>query len=271
MSSFMETIDTKRDFRSVLQSALVTRCERNPRYSLRAFAQNLGVSHATLSHILAGRRPLTEKAIRKLGTALGMNPSEIVAFVSKNRAHSEKALPGPRGYQDLTIDTFAAISEWYHDAIMELSHLPSFKADPKWIARVLGITVSEVNIAVDRLQRLELLKVTPEGEWLDLSKNNSTPLAPDFATSAMRKYQKKILELSMNALEEVPKSDREHVSNMIAVQKGDLLEVKKKIDRFRWRLTAFLQRKAANPNEVYQLAISFFPITKSVSKNEEKS
>ena len=66
----------------------------------------------------------------------------------------------------------------------------------------------------------------------------------------------------MIALDEIPKAEREHVSNTIAIQKCDVVEVKKKIHSFRFRLSQYLQRKDVNPDEVYQLAISFFPITK---------
>lgn len=256
-----ENLKSKTSFRKLLQQELLKRCEKNPRYSLRAFAKTLQVSHATLSHLIAGRRPLTSKMIQALGKSLNLSFEDLKLYMD-NVSELKNQQPETSTYHELTADTFTVISEWYYDAIAELTHLKSFKGDIKWIAKVLGISVTEVNIAVERLQRLELLEITKAGKWIDLSKNNSTALDPDFTTAALKKYQKKILELSAIALDEIPKSEREHVSNTIAIQKSDVVEVKKKINSFRFRLSQYLQRKDVNPNEVYQLAISFFPITK---------
>lgn len=271
---------TPKDFRRLLQAELIKRCERNSRYSLRAFAQSLQISHATLSHILASRRPLTKSIILKLGNQLGLSPTELNAYVEATPSVQKKKVAqapvptqakGMDHYQEITIDTFLVISEWYHDAIAELTHLENFVPDSKWIAKVLGITVTEVNMAVERLERLELLEIKEDGSWIDLSKDNSTCLDPNFTTSALKKYQKKVLELSTVALMEAAKSEREHVSNMVAIQPEDLPEVKNRINEFRSNLMAFLQRKGVKPKEVYQLAISFFPITKKTKLKETQT
>ena len=46
-------------------------------------------------------------------------------------------------YQQLQMDTFRVISDWYHFGILELTYLKSFKSDPRWIAKALGITEIE--------------------------------------------------------------------------------------------------------------------------------
>jgi transcriptional regulator with XRE-family HTH domain len=247
------------NFRSFLKQELMKRCERNSRYSLRAFARSLDISHATLSHILAGRRKLTSKMIKRIGHTLGMDPAELASYVAESAAGAGQR--GLDGYPEMNLDTFSVISEWYHDAIMELTHLKNFQDDPRWIARVLGVTVSEVNLAVERLQKLNLLEIK-NGKWRDLSPCNTTPLDPSFTATALKKYQKKILSLSTAAIGDVAKIDREHVSNMLSIQKSDLPEVRKRITKFRSQLAAFLQKKNKTPNEVYQLSVSFFPLTK---------
>ena len=54
----------------------------------------------------------------------------------------------------MSIDKFSVISEWYHYAILELTYVSGFKADYKWIARKLSITVEEAKVAIERLIRL---------------------------------------------------------------------------------------------------------------------
>jgi len=52
------------------------RKEKNPRYSLRAFARSLGVSSGQLSEILSGKRPLSHKLARRISIALALTDEE---------------------------------------------------------------------------------------------------------------------------------------------------------------------------------------------------
>lgn len=70
----------QRDFRLFLQEEFERRCKRNPRYSLRAFAQSLSLHHGTLSQVLRGTRPLTAKAQMKIARSLGFGPAEMSNF-----------------------------------------------------------------------------------------------------------------------------------------------------------------------------------------------
>jgi uncharacterized protein (TIGR02147 family) len=265
------------EFRLLLQRELVARVERNPKYSLRAFARDLGVTAPVLSHLLSGKRSLNEKVIMKLGLAMAMDPSELQLHLRRARETSTStgtsaAAEGKDAhFSTLTLDVFNSISDWYHDAILELTRVSGFRDNRQWIARVLGISVAEVNTAVERLVRLDLLKIDKNGTWVDLSKNNSTHISADFTSAALRKYQEKILELSAQALKTVDKSYRDHTSVMLAIDTSDLEEVKAKIAHFRRNLTRFLERKDVQPDQVYQLAVSFFPLTKIESNKTGES
>jgi transcriptional regulator with XRE-family HTH domain len=52
------------------------RKDKNPRYSLRAFARSLGVSSGQLSEILSGKRPLSHKLARRVSIALALTENE---------------------------------------------------------------------------------------------------------------------------------------------------------------------------------------------------
>lgn len=254
-----QTTFAKKDFRLYLQSELADRCQRNPRYSLRAFAKTLEINHASLSQILRGKRKLTKSTVVKFSQALGLSPVELSQFEINNNKL-------PIKFQQLSIDSFIAISDWYHDAILELTRLPYFKPDTSWIALVLGISVNEVNAAVDRLKRLDLLKVDEQGMWFDISGDNTNDYIGDFTNSALKKYQKQILEKALIALDEVPRDLRDHTSIMFTINKSDLKEAKKKIKEFRNEMNAFFKRNKKSSDEVYQLAVSLFPITKTDRK-----
>ena len=143
-------------FRRNLQEELLKRCKANPRYSLRGFAQSLDVAPSALSSIMNRKRPLSQKMKLRLGFALGLKSEDIL---SDKAPTAEK-----RNYRQINLDTLSFISEWYYDAILELINLPRFKPSRKTIAAKLGLTQSEANIAVEKLERLGLIKIEKPGK-----------------------------------------------------------------------------------------------------------
>lgn len=261
------------DFRLYLQRELLNRCKRNPRYSIRSFAAALKTDHSSLSQILRGTRKITSTMVVRLGKALGLGPHEIAPFL-RALSPERQLLGGATGtgavaleFRDLSLDTFIAISDWYHDAILELTRLRHFKPDPRWIAHVLGITVSEVRAASERLIRLGLLEIGKDGKWRDASGDNLAYPAGDFADVAFRKLQKQILGRSLEAIDAFPLSARDHGSMCMAIRASDLPAAKKRMRAFREDLCRFLQRPGGPPDRLYQLATSLFPLT-SAPKNE---
>jgi transcriptional regulator with XRE-family HTH domain len=63
-------------FIDVLNADLSKRKQKNPRYSLRAYARFLGLDPSTLSRILAGKQPPSITVVRKLLRKLGLSPLE---------------------------------------------------------------------------------------------------------------------------------------------------------------------------------------------------
>ncbi len=242
------------DFRLFLQEELLKRIRKNPNYSLRSFARHLKIHHGTLSQILRGQRPLTESTQKKLIQTLGLGPDAVNLFAPP------QGTTAAANYAQVSIDAFHSISDWTYDAIIELIRIPGFQPNTQWIATRFGLSVHEVQIAVERLVRLELLEITADNRWIDLSENNTNIVETDFTSVALKNYQKTLLEKSIATVDQVEKSKRDHTSVVLACSSEDLLEVKAKIKTFRRELTAFLQRKGQNPNSVYAIQVSFFPL-----------
>ena len=232
----------------------------------RAFAQHLGISHATLSSLISGKRKITKTAMLKLAKALHMSPADIARFeTSASDTKSEKQ--NSASYFMIQQDAFAAMSEWYYDAILELSLIPRFKLEPAVIAKSIGITPLKAKIALETLERLELLTKDSKGQYKLTHQNSINILDTDFTSVANRKYQKSVLETSLEALESVERKKRDHTSTTIAIHMKDLEQAKSLIQKFRHDLNAFLQRDGAKAEEVYQLQVSFFPLSNNL--NEE--
>jgi transcriptional regulator with XRE-family HTH domain len=118
-------------FRGLLQSELARRAARNQRYSLRAFARQLQVDHATLSQWLRGRRTITPRTVALLAPRLAASAGTPPDF-----------------------------------AILALTRAADFQPDSRWLARVLGVCVDDVNVALQRLLRLGLLHMMTRSAWV---------------------------------------------------------------------------------------------------------
>ncbi len=254
-----EAINTT-SFRLYLQNELLTRCNKNPKYSLRSFARALEINPSSLSRILRNKRTISNNIKYKLGKRLGLSPIELSNFKEgKYDSNYENNNSIENNFNQLTIDTFIAISDWYHLAILELVKLKNFKPNNRFIAKAFDITVNEVNAAVERLIRLDLLKIEKDGKWIN-TKGSNTTVDDDLTHSAYRKYLKQILGLAIKALEEVPVNLRDQSSMTMSINTNRLPEAIEMITKFRRRLCKFLEEDKEK-DEVYQLAISLYPLT----------
>ena len=123
-----------------LRREYARRTQRNPRYSLRAFARGLGVDHATLSQWFRNVRPMTPRAIETVGWKLGRAPRELRA-----------------AFDAAALD---ATSRRILDAVSSGTRLTT----PE-LARDLGVSIDGINIALQRLLRRGLLQMDACGTW----------------------------------------------------------------------------------------------------------
>jgi transcriptional regulator with XRE-family HTH domain len=250
-----ELTDTSGAFLGYVEKQLLVRCRKNPRYSLRAFARSIGLSHATLSSLLRGRRKLTSKTRDRIAKALGMTPADALIIRTEPK----------KGYTDLAPELFASIAEWYHDAILELSRLESFRGDPSWIARRLGITAVEARTALKRLEKLGLLIRSGDGKW-SLGLGDSTNILElGYSDAAARQLQKSLLEKAALAIDEISPQARDNTSLTLAIRGSDLPELRKAIQRFRRELDSLAGQSGRKPDQVYQLVVGFYPLTQAES------
>src|SRR4051812_6874500 len=67
-------------YRSLIKEVLAERTSRNPSYSLRAMAGQLGFAHSTLSEVMKGSANLSRASARKLASRLGLGQTETEYF-----------------------------------------------------------------------------------------------------------------------------------------------------------------------------------------------
>lgn len=253
----------KSDFQGYLRSELIRRCRSNPRYSLRAFAKNLGMDNSTLSKIINGKRPVGEKTIRSISEKLGLREKEITKFIGSADFDKKFAMAE---YEILSDDIAAFISDWYYYGILELIRVDDFKFSNKSISKALGISVHEAKDAIERLVRLNLIAV--DGETVtDLTSGRSTNISSQASSFARRNQQKQILQKAIDAIDDVSVDLRNNTSMTFAIDSSKLQEAGEAIQKFRRQMGHLLSRDEKR-DQVYNLAIALYPISKI--KREEQ-
>lgn len=252
----------KREFRLYLQDELTARCARNPNYSLRSFAKFLEISPSALSAMLHGKRPITHKMKIRLGLKLGLKLQELENLKSNphGNSHIEATKEDHPNFHHLTLDTFSVISEPYHYTLLELMKTKDFKWDNRWISQRIKVTISEVNIAIERLERLGLLERNEKGELIDSTEGFSTDIQEGLSSQAQRHFQQKSLQHAMNSIETIPLDFRDNTSITMAIHKKDISKAKQMLKNFRRKFCEQLESHE-DLDEVYQLTLSFVPLT----------
>jgi hypothetical protein len=124
-------------FRDRLNAELSRRWQRNPRYSLRAFARDLATDHATLSQILRKQRPLSARMVPALGNRLKLDQATVSDCCARQNA----------------------------EAVLRMLRSGKARRDTRWIAMRTGISVDAVNAALHWLLSNGVLKMTSTQRW----------------------------------------------------------------------------------------------------------
>ncbi len=122
---------------TVLRAELERRQASNARYSLRSFARDLSVDHSTLSQILRGRRRLTGRKVRAFGRRLRLSATDIAELCALEN----------------------------ESAVLAALDRPTFRADSRWVASMVGIPIDEVNVTLQRLLRKGIVTMTARARW----------------------------------------------------------------------------------------------------------
>lgn len=261
------------DYRQILKAELDNRCEQNPRYSLRAFARDLELSPSRLSEILNYKQGVSRKAAEKIAINLGYRENEIMYFcdlVSVRHARSvrekqdahlrllkkEVESKENKTFQ-LQIDAFRIISDWYHIGILELMKMRTFKPDAKWISRRLSVSPIQIELAIDRLIRVGLLKKNTTGHLEALENDGWIP--GGIPSESIRKFHKQLLSKALEAISTQPVNQRYFQTHLLALDKEDVPEASKEIEQFQHRFCERFQ-KGDRKDKVYCVAMQLFKI-----------
>ncbi len=200
-------------FRDRLRRELARRCTCNPRYSLRAFANYLGIDHATLSQLLRGKREFTASSIRRLAQRLGLGTEDVGRYVEAQ----QRPAPAASNVRTLADDAARVLGDWLPFAVLELTRLAEFRPDVRWVARMLGVEPDAVKVALQHLVRLGFLQMTTPDRWVDLT-SGAVHREEDFGLAVLLRLAARSRELQIASARNAPAAARLHGSATLALR-----------------------------------------------------
>lgn len=244
-----------------------SRRSRNPHYSLRAFARDLGMPASKLSQNLRGLCGISVAKAEKIAAKLQLRDDEKQLFLAlvesqhaRSRVARQQALRSLQKIREekineISLEKFSTIRDWYHMAILEMTEIKGFQPDFTWIAEKLGLPADLVKEAVHRLQNLELLRIE-DGKWIPSELD--TELPGGVPSRTIREHHKQILTKAIVAVDGVGVEKREYSSMTFAVDESMLNEMKAHVREFQRKVARMSQQ--GEKNSVYVLSVQLFPI-----------
>ena len=255
---------------------LAVKAESKGKYSYLQFAEDLGFAATNVIHqLITGHRPLTEKTAKRIASGLGLLNDERRYFLGLVKLRSVKT-PGARDAEleklvqikkdqvptALEKDTLSYYSKWYHCVIREMTRLPSFQSDPKWICERIypRIRPEEAKQSLRILQRLQMIRFD-DAEGRHLPTTQTVTTGHEAYGMALMGYHSRMIEIAHHALANFEPEERDISVVTMALKRNHIHRLKSMIHQFQMQLLA--EDSACEiPEEVFQINIQLFPFTR---------
>lgn len=276
-----------RDYRLYLRDTYKCRKDAEYGFSYRSFARSAGFSAPNyLKLVTDGQRNLTPEMAQRFAAALGLRGEsadyfcDLVAFnqaaTAPERERWYQRLRRYRRYKEVfRLDAAHAAyhSAWYIPAVRELVACSGFREEPHWIARALqpNISAAMAERALKVLLELGLVNRDGEGRLIQsdplLSTGDDAPLGHHIAT-----YHRAMLERAAEALDNVPRDQREIASLTLNLNAEQARALKQRLYEFRQELlqTFTEPSDAGVPDRVVQVNFQMFPLTRESEKDPQR-
>lgn len=245
------------NYRDILRIEFQSRKARNQYYSLRAFAQSLGIGSGALSEILKGKRNLGINKARSIVDKLNFDESEKERFLNlvqdiKPQTKTSKGIDT----RELSAEIFEIVSSADCMSILALADLDNFRLDIEWISLKLGIKQKDVAHALILMREVGLLEVINGVEQIC----EDFVFSPDGIPSrAIKNYHHQMLDKASDSLEEQMMERRDISGISFAVDLDDVAKLKKDILSFQKRMIK--KYSVGKKEEVYHLEMALFALS----------
>lgn len=240
----------------ILRPHFLARVAKNPKYSLRAFARDLGVSPAFLSMLFSGKKSLSVARAMEFQNRLKLGPAEAARLRKTQNRLREKVISSHVQK--------SLLRQWFYIALLELATCEDFVDGPLWAASRLGLPPFQAEQALQLLKESGFL-ILKDGKWVKC--DDFLKVATQLTSAELRAYhigflEKAIEQLSLSSVEAVSKRSIHSIT--FGFDPSRVEEARQLIEEFRKKwLRTF---KNCDLKEVYQLNIQLFPLSHPIAQ-----
>ncbi len=266
------------DHREYLIREYQMRLGRNPHYSQRAFARDLGLSSSGLNDFLKNKLKFSLKRLTDISKKLSLTAEQTIHWTDLCELRFTKSALQKRVIKNriqlrindernnITVEQFKVISEWQYMAILELIQInPQMYSSADRIAKKLDLTLSKTKESLKRLQEVGLLKINSDRIFQVCE---STFVNNNIPSSAIRNFHYQIMSKAQDALEKQPMDKRYNSSVMIGIPQNKVLSVSEEINQMIVKILEPYSKidSEAKNIQLYCLATQFFNLTNDKDK-----
>ena len=269
----MVTFSDIADYRDFLKDYYDRRKAEMPFYSYRMMGDKLGLDSSYLYRVLQKKQHLPAHALQAAKEILALSGREAEYFdllfsaaVSKDKAKKEELMAKALSLRDVERHSLQAaelklLENWWIPAVRAYLDLNGGVVNVKQIAKDIcpPITEDQVNEAIEILKEVGLVKKLASGR-LALTDAHLTVGGPEKA-QAVRKFQRQVLALASDSLDNVPVTERNVSTLTLSVDQSCFEDLGDMLREFR-RLVQKRVDEAKNSDRVMQLSMAFYPVAR---------
>jgi uncharacterized protein (TIGR02147 family) len=265
-------IYTFHDYRTFLKVWFEYLRAYNPDFSLRDLARRAKVSAGYIPLIMSASRKFSRKALQNIVPLLDLNPSEQSYFKLlvelgesesfDTRLAALQRLQRFRDYQQLNpkeLEVYRYLSKWYYVAIREMVAIPGFQLDAKWIQKRLSyrVQLGEITRAIAFLVEHKFIQVSDDGTTKVPEKD--IDCVDGIYRLLLGHFHKEILGLTADAIESVPREEREIGGYTLAIRKNQFEKLVQIMNSAVEELKN-LERATSDPDVIYHVTFAGIPL-----------
>lgn len=257
-------------YRTFLIQALELRQVKNQAYTIGSFGRLLGLDASRMAQILTGKVGISVKRALEIADILKFSEHDKKMFIllvqAEHERNPEKKLNAQNKIAELENevrhmdDIFHSISDWHHHAIVEMIGLNDPSHTNEVMAKKIGIPLETMNVAIERLLSLELIKKASEDESRYVTTEVNRRTGQDIPSESVKVLNEQILEKAAVEIRNQDISNRDYSVTVFQFNKDQMEKLKEKIKNFRREILKEFEM-SSDKNSVYSMSIQLFELT----------
>lgn len=273
----MPDVFTYNDYRAFLRDWYEWKKGGNPRFSYRMLAQKVGFKSAGFfTQLLQGKTTMSLDLSHRFAECLELDRRETDYFVAMVQANQAKSLVEekrqldrmmelrPQKLQRLARDRSEFLATWYHTVVWQLLEVLEVRQDVEELAAAVvpPIEAAQASASLELLERLGMARRQSDGRWRQVDPILS--VSREIPQAVTRKFYLSLNKLAAEAHDRFERDERLLSWVTLSISDDKREEIVEEVRAFRRHLVE-LARRDGKPQNVHQLLIQLFPLSRTRS------